>query len=69
MPKTQVLLDYSLCDPSHCEGGICAAAQVCERKVLRQDKPGEMPDLYPNLCLGCNDCIPVCPQGAIRKMV
>ena len=68
MPKTQVLLDYSRCDPSQCEGGICAAAEVCERKVLRQEKPGEMPDIYLSLCLGCTDCLSACPQGAIRKM-
>jgi ATP-binding cassette subfamily E protein 1 len=68
MPKTQVLLDYSRCDPSQCEDGICAAAQVCERKVLRQEKPGEMPDIQPALCLGCTDCLQACPQGAIRLM-
>ena len=68
MPKPKVLLDYSRCDPSQCEGGICAAARVCERKVLRQEKPGDMPDLYPSLCLGCVDCLDACPLGAIRLM-
>lgn len=68
MPQPKVVLDYSRCDPSHCEGGTCAAAQVCERKVLRQEAPGEMPDFYPNMCLGCTDCLDACPQGAIRMM-
>jgi Fe-S-cluster-containing hydrogenase component 2 len=68
MPQPKVALDYSRCDPSQCEEGICAAAQVCERKVLRQEEPGEMPDLYPSLCLGCTDCVSACPQGAIRMM-
>ena len=68
MPQIKVALDYSRCDPSHCEGGICAAAQVCKRKVLKQEKPGQMPDLYPSLCLGCTDCLSACPLGALRKM-
>ena len=68
MPQPKVVLDYKLCDPSCCEEGICAAAQVCNRKVLRQEKPGELPDLYPSLCLGCTDCLGECPQRAIRLM-
>lgn len=68
MPQPKVVLDYSRCDPSQCEDGFCASAQVCKRKVLRQQEPGEMPDLYPALCLGCTDCVDVCPQGAIRLM-
>lgn len=68
MPQPKIVVDYSRCDPSFCDQGICAAAQVCERKVLRQEKPGEMPDLYPAMCLGCIDCLTACPQGAIRQM-
>ncbi len=68
MPQPKVVVDYSHCDPSRCEKGVCAAAQVCKRKVLRQEEPGEMPDLYPSMCLGCTDCLAVCPLGAIRLM-
>ena len=68
MPKSTVILDYSRCDPSKCEDGICAASKVCERKVLRQEAPGEMPDVYPNMCLGCSDCLNFCPTGALQKM-
>lgn len=68
MPQPKVALDYERCDPESCENGICAAAQVCEKKVLRQEAPGEMPDLYPSLCRGCVDCISACPRDAIRLM-
>ena len=68
MPQPKVALDYERCDPGSCEDGICAAAKVCEKKVLRQEAPGEMPDLYPSLCRGCIDCISDCPRDAIRLM-
>jgi len=68
MPKPTILLDYQRCDPDSCEGGICAAAVVCERKVLRQEAPGEMPAVYPTLCLACIACIAECPHDAIRQM-
>lgn len=68
MPKSTILLDYMRCDPSQCEEGICAAALICERKVLRQEAPGEIPDVYPSMCLGCSDCLTACPLGAIIKM-
>jgi len=68
MPQPKVVLDYERCDPEACEDGICAAAKVCEKKVLRQEAPGEMPDLYPSMCRGCTDCINACPRDAIRLM-
>jgi len=68
VPQTKVALDYQRCDPSSCEEGVCAAALVCKKKVLKQEKPGEMPDLYPAMCLGCTDCISECPNEAIRIM-
>jgi NAD-dependent dihydropyrimidine dehydrogenase PreA subunit len=68
MPQPRIAIDYQVCDPSSCEEGICASAQVCQRKVLRQEKPGELPDIYPNLCLGCVDCISVCLKKALRIM-
>jgi len=68
MPQPKVALDYARCDPETCENGICSAAKVCEKKVLRQEAPGEMPDLYPAMCRGCIDCIAACPRDAIRLM-
>jgi NAD-dependent dihydropyrimidine dehydrogenase PreA subunit len=68
MPQPKVILDYQACDPSYCENGVCAAALVCEKKVLKQEKPGELPELNPSLCRGCVDCIPACPREALRLM-
>ncbi len=68
MPQPRIAIDYQACDPSNCEKGVCASALVCERNVLRQEKPGELPDIYPNLCLGCVDCISVCPMNALHIM-
>ncbi len=66
MPRPKVVLDYQICDPAYCQGGVCSAAQVCERKVLRQEKSGELPEITPALCLGCTDCVTVCPKNALR---
>jgi ATP-binding cassette subfamily E protein 1 len=68
MPKPKIVLDYQRCEPGSCQDGICAAARVCKKKVLRQEKAGEMPDFYPNMCLGCSDCLSACPRGAIQMM-
>ncbi len=68
MPQPKIVLDYSRCDPESCEDGICAAARVCKKKVLRQEAPGELPDFFPNMCLGCSDCISECPHRALRMM-
>lgn len=68
MPQPRIAIDYQACDPSSCEKGVCASAQICERNVLRQEKPGELPNIYPNLCLGCVDCISVCPKSALSMM-
>lgn len=68
MPKPKVVLDYSKCDPTYCDQGICAASRVCKKKVLRQESPGEMPDFFPNMCLGCSDCLSECPRGALQMM-
>ena len=68
MPQPKVMLNYQFCDPGNCENGICAAALVCERKVLKQEKPGELPDISPLLCLGCIDCIPACSREALQLM-
>ncbi|MFV1949589.1 MAG: hypothetical protein ACC633_06600 [Anaerolineales bacterium] len=68
MPQPKVVLDYQRCDPYCSEDGICPASLVCERKVLTQEGPGELPDLHPARCLGCVDCLPLCPTGALQLM-
>lgn len=47
MPQPKVVLDYQRCDPNCSEDGICPASLVCERKVLTQEGPDELPDLHP----------------------
>lgn len=68
MPQPKVVLDYQRCDPNCSEDGICPASLVCERKVLTQEGPDELPDLHPARCLGCVDCLPLCPIGALQLM-
>jgi len=43
----------------------CMARSVCRSKAILQIDPGEPPFIDPNLCYGCNACIPACPHGAI----
>ncbi len=43
----------------------CLARKVCRSKAILQIDPGEPPFIDPNLCYGCNACIPACPNGAI----
>ncbi|MEE8356115.1 MAG: hypothetical protein V3R33_02295 [Anaerolineales bacterium] len=68
MPQPRIAIDYQACDPFSCEEGVLTSAQICQRKVFRQEKPGELPDIYPNLGLGCVDWISVCPKNALRIM-
>jgi Fe-S-cluster-containing hydrogenase component 2 len=68
MPKKTVVVDYQACAPEQCEGGICQAALLCERKVLTQKMPYEMPDAKASMCLSCSLCIQACPKGAIYLM-
>lgn len=69
MPKKTVAIDYQACKPETCEDGICKAAEVCEKKLLTQEAPYEMPDVKaPALCLSCALCVTVCPHNAVRVM-
>jgi Fe-S-cluster-containing hydrogenase component 2 len=68
MPKKTVVVDYQACNPEQCEDGICQAALLCERKVLTQDTPYEMPDAQASMCLSCSLCMQACPKGAINVM-
>jgi translation initiation factor RLI1 len=60
------LVNYRKCDPERCEGGICAAALACSRKLLRQEAPYEVPMTDPFTCRGCGDCVLACPLNAIE---
>jgi len=69
MPKTEVAIDYTRCDPQKCENGICIAALECEYGSLVQPEAYEMPELNPaRWCRGCAKCALVCPQKAIKMM-
>jgi len=68
MPKKTIVVDYQACDPKQCENGICKAALECERKVLTQEAPYEMPDNNAAMCLSCALCMQACPRGAIHVM-
>lgn len=67
MPSKTAVINYQLCDPTQCDGGICAAVMACERKVLKQDSPYEKPD-PPMLCVGCGTCVPACIPKAVILM-
>jgi Fe-S-cluster-containing hydrogenase component 2 len=68
MPKKTIAVDYQACDPTQCENGICQATLVCDRKVLTQEAPHEMPDTKASMCLSCALCMQACPQNAIHMM-
>ena len=59
------LVDFGKCHPERCNDGICAAAEACPRKLLRQEQPGEIPMTDPALCRACGDCVRACPMKAI----
>lgn len=65
MPNKIALIVFDKCKPEKCEKGICAAAQACQRKLLQQEAPYEIPVPNPSLCRGCSDCVRACPQKAI----
>ena len=65
MAKEQATVDFKLCDPSKCStDGRCPARKACEKRVLKQDGPGETPYLF-GPCVACGTCITACPLGAI----
>ncbi|MEW5816894.1 MAG: 4Fe-4S binding protein [Spirochaetota bacterium] len=61
-------IDFKKCDPSSCNGdeGKCIALQVCTHRLLIQEEPFEAPMLLSaKMCVGCGDCVKVCPLNAI----
>ena len=65
MAKTALVI-FDKCKPQLCPGGVCAAAAACERRLITQDSPNEIPMTNPALCKGCADCVRSCPAGAIE---
>lgn len=65
MPGKMALVNFGKCHPETCDGGICAAALVCERRLLKQEAPYESPMTDPVLCRGCGDCVRACSLKAI----
>jgi translation initiation factor RLI1 len=68
MPKQTAIINYQICEPTLCKGGICQAVQACPRKLLKQEEPFEMPDPYPNMCIGCAICVKACPKNAVQMV-
>ena len=68
MPKKTVVVDYKACEPEKCPDGVCQAMLVCEKKILMQETPYEMPDVKASMCLSCATCVQACPQNAVRVM-
>ena len=66
MPSKMVLIDFEKCNPQQCGDGVCLAALACERKLLIQEKPFEIPMANPSICRACGDCVRACPLGAVR---
>jgi translation initiation factor RLI1 len=65
VPSKMAIIDFNKCKPEECEGGICEAALACEKKLLIQEAPYEIPMTNPFLCRGCADCVRACPEKAI----
>jgi translation initiation factor RLI1 len=65
MPSKVALVDYNKCRPDMCDNGICQAAQVCQYKLLKQEKSYEIPMADPYICRGCGDCVRACTWKAI----
>jgi translation initiation factor RLI1 len=65
MLRKMALVNYNKCHPEKCDGGSCAAALACSRRMLKQEAPCEIPATDPFLCRGCGDCVIACPLRAI----
>jgi translation initiation factor RLI1 len=66
MPGKMALVQFDKCRPEMCENGICAAADACPRKLIKQEDPYDIPMTDPSLCKGCGDCAKACPARAIK---
>ena len=66
MVKKMALVNFNNCYLEACESGVCAAAQACKLKLLRQDAPYTIPMADPFSCRACGDCVRACPLHAVQ---
>jgi translation initiation factor RLI1 len=66
MLRKMALLDFNKCRPGACPGGVCAAAEVCPSRLLKQEAPYSMPETEPSACRACGECVRACPQKALQ---
>ncbi|UCE36642.1 MAG: 4Fe-4S dicluster domain-containing protein [Thermoplasmata archaeon] len=48
----------------HCDSAVCML--VCPVKAISEDKKTNAVILNPDACIGCKQCLAVCPFGAIH---
>jgi len=66
MAKPLATVIFDRCRPAECSAdGRCPARSACEKRVLKQDAPGEPPYVFA-MCVGCGDCVEACPLDAIE---
>jgi len=66
VPGKMAAIDFNRCRPYECSNGTCPAVLACRRKILFQEKPGEIPMVNPAICRACSDCLRACPLNAIK---
>jgi len=66
MPRRIVTVHYDRCNPGTCDGGVCAAALACPRKLLVQEEAYQIPLPTPASCPDCAKCVLACPRKAIE---
>lgn len=66
--KKVAIIDYKMCHPEKCERGICKVLVACSNKLIKQEEPYEMPDIFPDMCIGCAQCVTACPFGALKMI-
>lgn len=68
MSTKVALVDYEKCQAEKCDHGLCAAAEACSLKLLKQEMPYEAPISLQSMCKACGDCVRACPFKAIKMV-
>ena len=66
MPGKMALVQFDKCQPCNCQDGKCLAVLACKHKLIKQEKPGDIPMFSPSSCEGCGECVRGCPQKAVQ---